>query len=291
VTLPKRLVRVRTPPIKCQGIKTKLVNFILGNIRWNMEGRWIEPFLGSGVVLFNADPPEAIASDINRHIISFYQLIQTGAITPEIVRKHLEVEGATLRQKGDQYYYEVRDRFNGEGNSLDLLFLNRACFNGVMRFNSKGEFNVPFGHKPDRFRKAYITKIANQVEWVALAMAKEKWIFRCCDWRETLKECKESDFVYLDPPYYGRHTDYFSSWSKSDLVELANACRALPCGFALSMWNKNIFRRDELLWKLLGDMPIRTFSHFYHVGSTESLRHAMEEALVIKPGFEVSTRS
>jgi|ETNmetMinimDraft_2_1059921.scaffolds.fasta_scaffold07853_1 DNA adenine methylase len=70
------------------------------------------------------------------------------------------------------------------------------------------------------------------------------------------------------------------------MVELANTCRSLNCGFALSMWNQNIFRKDELLWELLGDFPIRIYKHFYHVGSSENYRHAIEEALVIKHGYE-----
>ena len=283
----KYLDRVHAPPIKCQGIKTKLVNFIRESIKWNENGRWIEPFLGSGVLLFNIAPTEAIAADINPHIVKFYQSIQAGKITSNAVLEYLEVEGSLLKQKGEQYYYEVRDRFNRTGAPLDLLFLNRACFNGVMRFNQRGKFNVPFGHKPDRFRKAHVTKIVNQVKWVIRVMEGKKWVFRCSDWREILRECKEGDFVYVDPPYYGRHTDYYNKWSRNDLVELAHACKALSCGFALSMWNKNVFRKDELLWRLLGDLPIHTFQHFYHVGPTESLRHPMEEALVIKPGFEV----
>src|SRR5712692_2725389 len=102
-------------------------------------------------------------ADKNRHIIQLYQLIQEGKITPGLVRQYLEEANAELREHGQIYYYEVRKRFNQYGDSLDFLFLNRACFNGVMRFNQKGAFNVPFGHKPERFRQAYVTKIVNQV--------------------------------------------------------------------------------------------------------------------------------
>lgn len=289
-SFPKRLLRVRVPPIKCQGIKTKLVNFIFENIRWEGSGRWIEPFLGSGVVLFNANPEEAIVSDSNRHIIRFYQEIQSGKITPSVVEEFLKSEGDMLRAKADDHYYIVRDRFNKEADPLDLLFLNRACFNGVMRFNRSGKFNVPFGHKPNRFRRAYITKIVNQVQWVSEIMEDKKWSFRSCDWSETLGQVHDGDFVYSDPPYYGRHTDYDPEWNKEEMMKLADTCRTLPCGWALSMWNRNIFREDEFLHKVLGDLPMKTFEHFYHVGSTENRRHAMEEALIVKPGFEATTK-
>ena len=66
--LPKHIDRVVVPPIKCQGIKTKLVDFIASTIKWNGNGRWIEPFVGSGVVLFNIQPEKALASDTNKHI-------------------------------------------------------------------------------------------------------------------------------------------------------------------------------------------------------------------------------
>jgi DNA adenine methylase len=59
-----------------------------------------------------------------------------------------------LKKGGQDYYLEVRKRFNEFGNPLDFLFLNRSCFNGIMRFNSKGGYNVPFGHKPERFAQA-----------------------------------------------------------------------------------------------------------------------------------------
>src|SRR5205085_10470888 len=94
----------KTPPIKIQGIKTKLVSFILNNIKWDGQGRWIEPFVGSGVVLFNAAPKRAIAADTNKHIIRVYQALQNNEITPSNLRKFLEGEGKALREKGESHY-------------------------------------------------------------------------------------------------------------------------------------------------------------------------------------------
>jgi DNA adenine methylase len=62
-----------------------------------------------------------------------------------------------LRTEGEPYYYLVHDHFKANPTSLDFLFLNRSCFNGVTRFNRSGKFNVPYGHKPQRFAQAYVT--------------------------------------------------------------------------------------------------------------------------------------
>ena len=188
-TLPFNIAHVGTPPIKCQGIKTKLIPFIFSSIEWSdcRKGRWVEPFLGSGVVAFNLRPERALLTDTNRHIIGLYQAIQSGEINQEAVRNYLETEGDKLSQSGAEYYYAVRHRFNENGSPLDFLFLNRSCFNGVMRFNRKGEFNVPFGHKPQRFAKAYITKIVNQVGWVARQMQGREWNFASPPGRRRLR--------------------------------------------------------------------------------------------------------
>jgi len=278
-----KLIKAKAPPIKSQGIKTKLVPFILKTINWDGTGSWIEPFLGSGAVLFNAQPQKAVIADSNKHIINIYQSIQCGVITPSKLKKFLELEGAELEKHGESHYYKIRERFNDGGNPLDFIFLNRACFNGVIRFNSKGGFNVPFCKKPERFRQAYITKICNQVEWVSQVMKGKDWLFQVQDWRETLKNARSSDFVYLDPPYIGRHTDYFNSWNETEADNLADTIKSLPSGFAYSMWKKNDFRVNEHLITHFSDFPCYIFEHFYHVGASEKLRNPIEEALILSP--------
>jgi len=285
--LPCDIDHVGVAPIKCQGIKTKLVPFIFGSIRWNPEdkGRWIEPFLGSGVVALNLAARRAVLADTNKHIIGFYQAIQSGELNGVAVRDYLTAEGERLAGRGERHYYEVRERFNENGSAFDLLFLNRACFNGLMRFNRRGEFNTPFGHKLERFSRAYVTKIVNQVIWAARQMEGKDWEFRVAPWNEVLCEAQEDDFVYLDPPYIGRHTDYYNSWDSLEAERLAKAARSLPCGFALSMWLQNRHRRNEHIIDCWSGLEIRVCGHFYHVGSTETLRGEMDEALIIKPGY------
>ena len=96
-------MRIVTPPIKSQGIKTKLLPWIQALVP-AVPGRWIEPFLGTGVVAFNSGFRRAILNDTNPHIIRFYQAVQEREITPLIVREYLQREGEILRKAGNKGY-------------------------------------------------------------------------------------------------------------------------------------------------------------------------------------------
>ena len=201
--------KVIVPPIKSQGIKTKLVPWIMDVVKIAQStGRWIEPFLGTGVVAFSLGFEEAILNDINPHTIHFYRSIQDGTITPAIVRRFLEEEGEKLLkadENGYVHFRTVRDRFNKDFAPLDLLFLSRAGFNGMMRFgNKKGNWNIPFCKKPNRFAQSYITKITNQVKNVKAAIGKE-WTFESKSFADIIPLAKKGDIIYCDPPYYGRY--------------------------------------------------------------------------------------
>ena len=177
--------KIFVPPLKIQGIKTKLVPLIRENVILDKETIWYEPFMGSGVVGFNVEPERAVFADVNPHIINFYNRIKDGSITSGRVRAFLEAEGKKLENGDADYYYEVRDRFNQHHEPLDFLFLNRACFNGMMRFNKDYNFNVPYGHKPQRFAKAYITKIVNQVAHIEELLKNHEWEFLCQSFEDT----------------------------------------------------------------------------------------------------------
>lgn len=287
-SLPKSTDYVQVPPMKIQGIKTDLVEFISTSIKWDGEGRWVEPFLGSGVVLFNIDPERALVADANKHIINFYQQVQSGEITGRRVRRFLEKHGEELEKQGEDYYYEMRERFNENHEPLFMLFLNRSCYNGMMRFNLSGGFNVPFCKKPERFRQAYVTKIVNQVNAVSKIMGGKDWEFKVWDWQKTLDETESEDFIYLDPPYVGRNTGYIGEWEEDEAVELAERTQSNSAGYAMSMWSDNKYRENEHINDYWQDQVIRTYSHFYHVGSSEDLRNEMNEALLIKNGYEAS---
>lgn len=280
-------MKIFVPPIKCQGIKTKLVEWIKDNLSELKYSRWIEPFMGSGVVGFNVRPHYAIFADINPHLINFYNAIKEDRITPNKAKVFLESEGEKLSKNGQSYYNEVRARFNDSYDSLDFLFLNRSCFNGMIRFNKSGKFNVPYGHKPERFAKAYITKITNQIDYIHKALKVLNWEFVCQDFRITLKNNNSTDLIYCDPPYLGRHVDYFDSWNDKDEIELFDMLKCHKGKYILSTWHSNKYRNNNELAKYNLN-NIVTKEHFYHIGANENNRNAMTEALILNYNPNIS---
>lgn len=272
--------KIYVPPIKIQGIKTKIVPMIRDNVILSENTVWIEPFMGSGVVGFNTAPKTAIFADTNPYIIEFYNQVKNKKITSGIIRDFLEEHGNILKEKGEEYYYEVRKRFNSEHNPLDFLFLNRSCFNGMIRFNKKYEFNVPYCHKPERFAKAYITKIVNQVAHIEELIKNNNWNFICRSFEDTISMATENSFIYCDPPYIGRHVDYYDSWDENSEILLHDSLIASGTYFMLSTWHHNNYRKNEYIDTVWSECFQLTTEHFYHVGAKEKNRNPMVEALL-----------
>ena len=178
--------------------------------------RYIEPFVGSGALLYAAAVPGSIASDIYCPLIELWELIQQSpARVIENYREQWlavkdELDGLDMKNIPPNvtlptYFYQVRHRFNREKNPLDLNFIMRTCVNGIVRFNDKGEFNNSFhlsrrGMIPARFEKVVR-------DWHQVIQGVE---FICQDYEETLERASKGDFVYLDPPYAGNKQRYVS---------------------------------------------------------------------------------
>ncbi len=273
-------MKVNVPPIKSQGIKTKLVPWINTIVPHEFDGKWVEPFMGTGVVAFNLAPKYALLCDTNPHLINFYQAIADKEITPEIVKEYLNKEGALLLDVGESHYYEIRERFNEKHQPLDFLFLNRAGFNGMIRFNRKGGFNIPFCKKPQRFAQAYVTKIVNQVSYVSRLLWAKEFEFKCQSFEETISQATSSDIIYSDPPYIGRHVEYFNGWDEERENNLFNILSQSESKFVLSTWHHNDFRKNEYIESLWSQFNILTREHFYHVGGGEKNRNPMIEAII-----------
>ena len=284
-------MRINIPPIKSQGIKTKLVPWI-NEIAPKVSGRWIEPFLGTGVVAFNSRYKKAILNDTNPHIINFYKSVQNKEITPILMEKYLQEEGAKLRTAdngGYSHYLNIRTRFNsGEHSPYDFIFLSRAGFNGMMRFGGKGNWNIPFCKKPNRFAQAYITKIVNQLTVVSQVVQPEpEWRFYNTTFTEIIPLATENDIIYCDPPYYGRHVDYYNGWTEKDEENLFGLLNETKAKFILSTWHHNDWRENEMIKKYWSKFNILTKDHFYHNGGSVENRREVVEALVCN--FDVSS--
>ena len=274
-------MRIVVPPLKSQGIKTKLVPWIRA-LALPVVGRWVEPFLGTGVVAFNSGFKRALLSESNPHIVRFYKGIKSGEISPGTVREYLEKEGEALREADDEGYDHfryIKERFNRDHDPFDFLFLSRAGFNGMMRFNKKGDWNIPFCKKPNRFSRSYITKIMNQVRDVAVII-QDEWDFRCGPFEDTIRMAEKDDFIYCDPPYYGRYVDYYNGWTENDERTLANLLRKTPAKFILSTWHHNDYRENEMIEKCWSDFRMVTRDHFYHSGAKIENRKSIVEALI-----------
>mgnify|MGYP001585090090 FL=1 len=162
-----------------------------------------------------------------------------------------------------------------------FIFLSRAGFNGMMRFNEKGSWNIPFCKKPNRFAQAYITKITNQVLAVSQIIRPEPdWTFSNKSFAEIIPLAKENDIIYCDPPYYGRYVDYYNGWTEQDEELLFTQLKNTKAKFILSTWHHNNWRENEMVKKFWNKFNIVTKDHFYHSGGNIENRGTVVEALV-----------
>lgn len=274
------------PPIKCQGKKTKLVSHIkelYSKLKLD-NSVYYEPFMGSGIVGFNIEPERAIFSDNNPYIIKFYNSIKSNEIDLDTIRIFLEEEGKKLLESGKDYYNLVRDRFNKDGNILDFLFLNRCCFNGLMRFNRNGKFNVPYCKKDDKLSSDYIDKIIDQVKKVKELLDRHPdWQFICSDWKDIVKNAKEEDIIYCDPPYLGLFSTYYTEYDINNEKELQdflnNICNSK---WIYSSWKENKDKTNEFILDLIGKYDSIDIEHRYQIGSKNEYRNKVVEILIYK---------
>lgn len=169
-------------------------------------GRLIEPFVGSGAVFLNTEYRRYLLADNNADLINLYQIIKAeGDDFIDYARKLF-----TPKNNSEKVFYLFRDKFNSSQNprlkSALFIYLNKHGFNGLCRYNLKGEFNVPFG----RYKKPYFPEI----EMVEFHKRAQKAIFMCADFVKTMKSAKAGDVVYCDPPYVPLSaTSNFTSYS------------------------------------------------------------------------------
>lgn len=193
------------PFLKWAGGKRSLLNEILPRIP-EISGRYIEPFLGAGAVLL-AIPVEIpkLANDFNSELISVYTSIRDSKeeLLHEL-KKHRNSQDHFLRVRGWDRRDDYANRTNIE-KAARFIYLNKTCFNGLYRVNSKGEFNVPFGHykKPEIFSREHLNRISDLLNGIDVDGGKvaPRVRFKSGDYRNLTSQAQKGDFVYLDPPY------------------------------------------------------------------------------------------
>ena len=229
------------PIIKYRGGKSKeLCNFL--QYIPDDYTRYVEPFAGGAALFFYLEPERALINDINTRLISFYSTIRDNF---ELTKKELtaleikyrsnQAEYEALKKKQSSYienknealYYRRRDMYNGKiakeyTDATLYYFINKTSYSGMLRFNSKGEFNVPFGR--------YKNFNTNSVSKAHETLLKRTEITNK-DYTEIFSICSSDDFVFLDPPYDCIFTDYgnidHTDFSEDSHIKLAQDFRNL----------------------------------------------------------------
>lgn len=164
------------------------------------HGRFFEPFLGGGSLLYLLGRPGSVAGDVYEPLVALFRRVQNA---PDEVSQAYAREWSLLGAKGPEHFYLVRERFNETHDPLALNFLLRTCVNGIVRFNKSGQFNNSFhlsrpGMDPARFEKI-VRAWSHRLAGVSLVAG---------DYEATLERATEGDFAYLDPPYLGTRQRY-----------------------------------------------------------------------------------
>lgn len=182
------------PPLKWAGGKRWQVPYLEPLWSKHSDRRLVEPFCGGLAVTLSLQPEKALLNDVNPHLINFYIQLQRGLII------------MIAMENNEQLFYDHRARFNellasGHGATPEaaafFYYLNRTGYNGLCRFNSRGEFNVPFG----KYKNITYTR-----DFSAYVEVLQRWTFTHCHFKQI--DLRPDDFVYADPPYDVEFTHY-----------------------------------------------------------------------------------
>ncbi len=238
------------PFLKWAGGKTQLIADLETKLPPNIKksliiDRYIEPFIGGGAFFFYLKArykiKKAYLIDNNEDLILSYKIIRSHP--EQLIQKLQRLQSQYWRKKNDDratFYYRIRKKFNKQMTDFSystftddwvlrssyLIFLNKTCFNGLFRLNSKGEFNVPHG----RYKNP---KIADKDNIIAVSHALKDAEIICADFSLCRKYAKKESLVYFDPPYRPLNTtSYFTAYTKGgfkddEQIRLAHISREL----------------------------------------------------------------
>lgn len=223
-------------------------------------GRYFEPFAGSAVLFFDLMPNVAVLGDLNPEVVATYEAVRD---TPDEVCRYLY----SIPRTNDAYYSArnlAPEQLSSAQRAARLIFLMKACFNGVYRTNKQGRFNVPLGNKFFALpTESEITAASNALRHVDLVRG---------DFEEAVSTAKEGDFVYLDPPYsdgsrFRGEYSYQGSFRDSDQERLVSVCENLTTRgvkVLLSFKESEALCNDLAEWSLTKITVNRSVAGFAH---------------------------
>lgn len=302
------------PFLKWAGGKTqhvkKFQRFYPQELKTGKIKRYIEPFLGSGAVFFyvaqNYKISSAFLCDINEELILTYLVIQRDVDKlTEYLERYKKSYLELGKEKQKEFYYELRTNYNLQRFNIDyqkyseswiaraaqLIFLNKTCYNGLFRMNSKGEFNTPAGryHAPQIFDHENLRKVSKLLEIAEI---------RKLPFTEIKSMARKTSFVYFDPPYRPLNkTANFTSYNRfqfydAQQIELANLFKALDKRETKLMLSnsdpKNEDDNDTFFDDLYEDFHIYRIKANRMINSKKEKRGRINEILIVNYNVESS---
>lgn len=185
----------------------------------DVDLRWVDPFCGGMSVPLYILPDRAWMNDANIYLINLYKYIAKNGF--------IKTDWSDIEYQNPEFYYKMRERFNEKISTEDSMddefaelwyFLNRAAYGGLSRFNKKGLFNAPFrGYVSNPQRNFNLEQDVFQ-----------GWEFTSLDWRDVVKNIKDDDFLFVDPPYDEVFNKYIQrDYTWDDQIDLAQSLAKL----------------------------------------------------------------
>ena len=213
--LPKKKLIIKNrlplkPLFKWSGGKTDELEKILPHVP-KIYKYYCEPFVGGGALLFHLNPLKSIITDVHQELVDFYKSIKDGK-NKEII------EFLENNPNSEEDYYNVRDNMvinNSLDNAKRFYYLRKTCYRGMLRYNKKGKFNIPYGRY-----KTYNYDILKNDDYFKLL---RNSIIECKDFSYIFENFNdENNFMFLDPPYDSEFTDYgYCQFGKDEHKKLA----------------------------------------------------------------------
>ena len=290
--------RLARPFIKWVGGKTQLLDEVKKSLPCDFAQRqhitYVEPFVGGGAVLFwilQAYPniEQAVINDINKELICTYQIIKEDVETLIEMLSSMQAEYIPLNPDSrKEYFMRKRALFNTKGTSpvetaALFIFLNRTCFNGLYRVNSKGEFNVPHG-------KYSNPRICDSDNLRACSRILQKVEILCGDIAETGSYAGPDTLFYSDPPYKPiTETSSFTSYAKEgfddrEQIRLRDFCNQISKEKALFIASnsdpKDVNPQEDFFDTIYNHFIIKRVSASRMINSDASGRGAISELMI-----------